>query len=102
PQPKIRVFIYLTQLRQWLCHADARQVCDLPAANLLFRLGLRPTTVIDRSEWAYLTRGAASNFNAGPVRQASPHWARQSRKHQRGTAINSEWAPPLIRSGHSH
>src|ERR1043166_548151 len=23
-------------LRQWLCHFDARQVSDLPAANLLF------------------------------------------------------------------
>jgi hypothetical protein len=40
----------LDSLRQWLCHSDARQVCDLPAANLLFHSGLRPVTVRDRSD----------------------------------------------------
>jgi len=32
---------------QWLCHSDARRVCDLPAASLLFATGLRPAMVID-------------------------------------------------------
>ena len=33
---------------QWLCHSDARQVCDLPAANPSFLSGLRPAAVKDR------------------------------------------------------
>jgi len=35
---------------QWLCHADARQVYDLPEAGSLLLAGLRPrfAAVIDR------------------------------------------------------
>ena len=31
----------------WLCHPDARQICDLPGYGSSF-MGLRPATVIDR------------------------------------------------------
>jgi hypothetical protein len=36
--------------RSWLCHSDARQVCDLPSLNLIFLLGspTRSSAVIDR------------------------------------------------------
>src|SRR5258706_4424368 len=51
--PAFQPGLLLDSLRQWLCHSDARQVCDLPAANLLFHSGLRPATVRDRSDqWA--------------------------------------------------
>jgi hypothetical protein len=33
---------------QRLCHSDARQVCDLPTANLSFLSGLGPAAVKDR------------------------------------------------------
>jgi hypothetical protein len=46
----VETALILDSLRQWLCHSDARQVCDLPAANLLFHSGLRPVTVRDRSD----------------------------------------------------
>ncbi len=61
--------IILTPLWQWLCHSDARRVCDLPAANLLFRLG----------SW---THHGHRPFSMGHV-SASPRLA----AHQSGRAI---------------